>query len=355
VIPRSGRLAGIKLAHSPARLFFHIASPAQTCHVAGVTDSAAILKRLDARPGISVKYGFPLSACGTFQLGGPAHTLITCETPEALKSVREHKPLLRQPVAFIGAGSNMLFADTGWPGTLIRYTTETLTPPVPQDGDRWRISAAVQLDALAAWACDQGWDGWEAFSGIPGTVGGAVVGNAGAWGVQMEHMLYEARGWNAEGSARVWSAADCGFSYRDSRLKHDGSWVSEITFTVRTADPARLRSERARILALRAEKHPDWRATPCIGSFFKNIQPSSAAERRQAAGWFLEQTGAKSETEGGAAVYPKHANILIKASPDCTASDVLRLSERLQANVRNQFGLELEREIRLLGFEEEPG
>lgn len=305
---------------------------------------------LENTPGITLATGILLSACGTFQLGGPAGVLITCCTPDALARVRALAADLPPPLAFIGAGSNILFADTGWPGTLVRYTTDTFTPPCPLPGGSWRVNAAVQLDALAAWACEQGLKGWEAFSGIPGTVGGAVVGNAGAWGVQMEHMLSAVHGWDAAGQPRDWSVTDCAFTYRDSRLKHDGSWVSEITLTPQPGDPERQRAERARILALRAEKHPDWRITPCIGSFFKNIQPSSAADRRQAAGWFLEQVGAKTETEGGAAVCEKHANILIKAAPTCTAADVHRLALRLEQRVHETFGIQLEREIQTLGF-----
>ncbi|MCC5845071.1 MAG: UDP-N-acetylmuramate dehydrogenase [Verrucomicrobia bacterium] len=315
-----------------------------------MTQHSPPFKTLQSHPDITVEAGIPLSTCGTFQVGGPAKILITCGTPEALAKVRALAAELPPPLAFIGAGSNILFADTGWPGTLVRYTTDTFTPPRPLPDGSWRVNAAIQLDALAAWACDQGIKGWEAFSGIPGTVGGAVVGNAGAWGVQMEHMLCAVHGWDAAGQPRDWTADDCAFTYRDSRLKHDGSWVGEITLLPLPGDPQQQQTERARILALRAEKHPDWRTTPCIGSFFKNIQPSSAAERRQAAGWFLEQVGAKTETEGGAAVYEKHANILIKAAPTCTATDVHRLALRLQQRVHEKFNIQLEREIQTLGF-----
>lgn len=308
------------------------------------------IDRLGLHPGIRIGRRVPLSACGSFQLGGPAGLLVTCKSPEALKTVRDAAAWLPRPLAFMGAGSNILFADAGWPGTLVRYTCEDFALPRRMENGCWRVNAAVQLDALADWACQQGIGNWEAFSGIPGTVGGAVVGNAGAWGVQMEHMLQEIHGWDNKGLPRVWSIEDCGFSYRDSRLKHDGSWVSEVTLSPIPGQTDTQCRERAHILSLRAEKHPDWRKVPCIGSFFKNIQPSSAAERRQAAGWFLEQVGAKGERVGGAAVFAKHANILIKDGPDCTAADVLNLSLRLQARVREQFGIDLEREVQLLGF-----
>lgn len=300
---------------------------------------------LPPHPGLTLAENVPLSTCGTFQLGGPARLLITATTPDALALVRNTLPRLPQPAAFIGAGSNILFADEGWPGTIVRYLSTDFTPPVLQPDGTWRVSAALELDALAAWASRHGIARWEAFSGIPGTLGGALVGNAGAWGVQMEHMIHSVHGFDPNGHPRTWSVADCHFSYRDSRLKHDGSWVSELTLRPDPGNPDEQLAERTRILALRAEKHPDWRQTPCIGSFFKNIEPSSAAERRRAAGWFLEQIGAKSETEGGAAVYAKHANILIKASSHCTATDIRRLAQRLQTRVQEQFHLTLEPEI----------
>jgi UDP-N-acetylmuramate dehydrogenase len=299
-------------------------------------------------PGLTLEADVPLATCGTFQLGGPARLLVTATTPDALARVRHALPHLPRPHAFIGAGSNILFADDGWPGTVVRYLNPDFTPPARQPDGTWRVSAAVELDTLAAWACTRGIARWEAFSGIPGTVGGALVGNAGAWGVQMEHMIQSVHGWDPGGNPRTWSVKDCQFSYRDSRLKHDGSWVSELTLLPAPGNPGEQQAERARILALRAEKHPDWRQTPCIGSFFKNVEPSSAAERRRAAGWFLEQVGAKTETEGGAAVYPKHANILIKAAPRCTARDVLTLARRLQKRVQEQFRLTLEPEILVL-------
>jgi UDP-N-acetylmuramate dehydrogenase len=109
-----------------------------------------------------------------------------------------------------------------------------------------------------------------------------------------------------------------------------------------------LKRHRAEILALRASKHPDWRRIPTAGSFFKNIEPTSKADRRQAAGWFLEQAGAKKMRVGGARTYDKHANIII-AENGCTAQDVLALSRLMERAVRDKFGLKLQREVRLLG------
>jgi UDP-N-acetylmuramate dehydrogenase len=113
-------------------------------------------------------------------------------------------------------------------------------------------------------------------------------------------------------------------------------------------DRERLQARRREIRDLRASKHPDLRVTPTAGSFFKNVEPTSKAERRQAAGWFLEQVGAKGMRAGGASVYEKHANIIV-AEPGCRAADVHALSLRMAEAVRGKFGLELQREVRLVG------
>lgn len=109
-----------------------------------------------------------------------------------------------------------------------------------------------------------------------------------------------------------------------------------------------MRKERERIMELRRSKHPDWRAMPCAGSVFRNVEPTSAADRRQAAGWFLEEAGAKDFAVGGAHLFEKHANIII-ADESATANDVFELTEKMIGAVQKKFGFELAREIKLLG------
>ena len=113
-------------------------------------------------------------------------------------------------------------------------------------------------------------------------------------------------------------------------------------------DPAELGKQRDEILDLRRQKHPDWRKQPTAGSFFKNIEPTSSAERRQAAGWFLDQAGAKDMRVGGARVFEKHANIIV-AEDGCKARDVLELSRKMAESVKDKFGFDLVPEVRLIG------
>jgi len=302
----------------------------------------------DAFAGFTIRGNVPLSECGSFRIGGPVRTLIECGDPARLGQIRAKLWQLGLPAVLIGSGTNLLFSDEGWPGCMVRYTAPFSAPAPERDGT-WRVHASVPLDALSAWACERGWTGWEAFSGIPGTLGGAVTGNAGAWGTQIGDFVHSLSAWDPEGKALILSRTDCGFTYRNSRLKESGLWVADLRLTEpEKIDPALLAAERQRVLAARAEKHPDWRQTPCIGSFFKNVEPSSAAGRRRAAGWFLEQVGAKELRVGGAGVYHKHANIPVKQTDGCSAADVLALVKELRERVHRQFGLVLEPEVRFL-------
>ena len=274
--------------------------------------------------------------------------LIQSGKPQALGLLRTLCHQHGLTAILIGEGSNLLFSDQGWSGLMIRYVTDS-PDPIRESENKWRFNAAVDLQVLVSWAISKGLSGLEAFSGIPGTVGGAVVGNAGAWGVQMEHVLEEVHGFDAAGEKHQLEAGDCGFSYRDSRLKHEDFWVSEVVVRLPPGDRSRLIEEHRKILEMRAARHPDWETTPCIGSFFKNLEPSSAAERRQAAGYFLEQAGAKAQEVGGAGVFPGHANILIKKAESCRAADVAELARNLQASVKEVHGIDLIREVRYLG------
>ena len=299
--------------------------------------------------GAVLRKNVPLASCGTFRLGGICRFVLDCLDGSKLPALASGLAGLGLPFELIGSGSNILFSDAGWDGVIIRFDdNDEPTANVGDDG-RLDVPASMNLDRLVCWTLEQGWGGLEAFSGIPGTVGGAVVGNAGAWGVQAEHVLERVQGCARDGTPFDRTPDECGFRYRHSALKGRGDLISSVVFRLQRGDSGELLAERARILALREEKHPDLEREPCIGSIFKNIEPTSAAERRQAAGWFLEQAGAKSMQVGGASVFHKHANIVINSGVDCRAQDVADLIAQMAEAVREDCGLQLEREVRFLG------
>jgi UDP-N-acetylmuramate dehydrogenase len=296
--------------------------------------------------GIAVREHAPLGEFVTFRIGGPCPLLIACETPSQLTVAAHELTAGGTPFVLIGGGSNLLVSDDGVEAVVLRYCSDRRQ--IRREGSVIEAAASMPLDDLALYTVEEGLDGLVCCSGIPGTVGGAVAGNAGAFGKQIGDRVESGLLMDRRGATR-WDVADrLGFAYRSSRLQGSGDIAVTVRLRLEPGDAARLRREREDILSLRREKHPDWRTTPTAGSFFRNIEPTSAAERRQAAGWFLEQAGAKELKVGGARVFEKHANIIV-ADPGCRARDVLELSRRMAAAVKAKFGFDLVPEVRLLG------
>ena len=295
----------------------------------------------------TVVRGAKLSDYTTFKLGGSCPALIDC--PDA-RSLAETVELLHgQSVGFlvVGQGSNLLVADAGIDSIVLRYCAED-APDVQFDGSRVRVSGNTLLDDLAQLAIEKGMGDLSFCSGIPGTVGGAISGNAGAFGRQIGDVVKSVQLLDEAGCQRKVAAGGLGFEYRSSILKQTGGIVLSAVLQLRSEDIQAMERERGRIMELRRTKHPDWRTTPCAGSVFRNIDPTSAAERRQAAGWFLEEAGAKDFRVGGAHLFEKHANMVI-TDTGASALDVFNLMEKMIAAVQEKFGFKLEREIKLLG------
>jgi len=289
-----------------------------------------------------------LSDYTTFKLGGACPVLIDC--PDAQSLAEAAKLLHGQSVGFlvVGQGSNLLVADAGIDFVVLRYCAED-APDVQFDEDgRVRVSGNTLLDDLVRLAIRHGVGDLSFCSGIPGTVGGAIAGNAGAFGRQIGDVVESVRLVDGSGRMHEVAGAELGFGYRSSMLKQSGGIVLSAVLKLQPEDIQSMERERGRIMELRRTKHPDWRTMPCAGSVFRNIEPTSAAERRQAAGWFLEKAGAKGFRLGGAHLFEKHANIII-ADTGASARDVFELTEKMIAAVREKFGFELEREIKLLG------
>ncbi|MCA9392812.1 MAG: UDP-N-acetylmuramate dehydrogenase [Candidatus Omnitrophica bacterium] len=287
-----------------------------------------------------------LSRYTTFQLGGPARGVLSCRTPAELRQAVLALTSQGCPFILIGGGSNLVVSDQGLECYVIRYFSEE--PVLRLEEDVLTVSGSTRLDDAVAYAACHGYEGLNYASGIPGTVGGAVVGNAGAFGRQVGDVLSSALLIHPDGTQRRVGAQELDFQYRHSALKESREIVAEAAFALRSADAAGLQKERAEILKIRAGKHPDLSQNPCAGSFFRNIEPTSQAGRRQAAGWFLDQAGGKALSYGGAAIYPKHANIIVKG-PDCKAQDVYELSRMMARLAKDHFNLDLVREVRFVG------
>ncbi len=287
-----------------------------------------------------------LSQYTTFQLGGPCQALVICETPQQLIDAVQSLARSKTSFILIGGGSNLVVSDQGLECIVIRYATTD--PFIKRNGYEITVSGSTLLDDLAKFCVQEGLEGLNYTTGIPGTVGGAVVGNAGAWGKQVGDVLLSAVLIDKKGKTKEVGSKYFDFQYRHSRLKETDEMIVSVNFLLKPGDLFELAKERLEILKKRAEKHPNLSTHPCAGSFFRNIEPTSKADRRQATGGILEDAGGKSLSVGGAQIFDKHANIIVKG-PNCTAQDVYDLHLKMIEIVKLKFNLQLNREVRFVG------
>ncbi|HSV43422.1 MAG TPA: UDP-N-acetylmuramate dehydrogenase, partial [Candidatus Bathyarchaeia archaeon] len=183
-------------------------------------------------------------------------------------------------------------------------------------------------------------------SGIPGTLAGAIVGNAGAFGSQIGDVVKSVDVLLPSGEERTLRREQLRFGYRHSILKEMTAVVVSATLALQPGDMTLLTQERNDILDSRKTKHPDYQKIPCAGSFFKNIVNPDGT--RKAAGWFLDQAGCKTLSVGDAGVFDRHANIIINRGK-AKAIEVYQLSEQMKERVRAAFHITLEPEVRFIG------
>jgi len=302
----------------------------------------AVLANFD----IALTYQALLSDYTTFRLGGTCPALLSCQTPEQLEKAVQSCKDEHIPFILIGGGSNLVVSDRGIPCHVIRYVSEV--PLIERKGDDLVVVASTSLDALAQYAAESSLAGLNCITGIPGTVGGAIVGNAGAFGKQIGDVVKSICVIDPNGEKKELRGNELEFTYRHSVLKTTGDIVVSACLSLESGDRTSLLEERDQILITRREKHPNLKTYPCAGSFFRNIEPTSHAEKRQAAGWFLDQAGGKNLISGGAKIFSKHANIIIKSN-GCTAQDVYELSGKMVRLAKDKFDLDLIREVRFVG------
>jgi len=307
-----------------------------------------IRRLIQDETGRSPETGVALKNHSNFRIGGPADFFFEAVTIDELRKVVAVARRSGFRYYVIGGGFNLLFDDAGFRGLIIRNACRGLEfDPVTL---RLTALGGTPLEDLTALCRTHRLSGLEFLAGIPGTVGGAVYGNAGAFGRSVGEILEEALLLDAAGTEkRAVAPGDFEFGYRDSRLKRSGEVVLSAVFRAVSGEAAAVSACMDSYLALRAERHPS-RDMAYAGSFFKN--PLGPDGKRLAAGKLLELAGAKETTVGGAAVYEGHGNFLYNRG-EATAADVRRLAAVLKAKVKERFGVELEEEVIFLPAEPE--
>jgi len=297
----------------------------------------AFLEKIGASPSENV----PLSALSSFGIGGPADLFFEARTEAELESAVSLAVAERYPFYVIGGGNNLLFDDSGYRGIIIRNRLEGL---VRGEG-HLTVFSGTGLPCILREALDASLRGLEFLAGIPGTVGGAIYGNAGAYGWNIGDVLETAAVLRPGGDRRTLSREELGFGYRDSGLKRSGDIVLSASLLCSPGDSRESEAEIREILEKRRTKHPPL-GTACAGSYFKNFCPATG--ERIAAGQLLEKAGARGLAVGDAAVYEKHCNFIINRG-NARSADILALAGELKERVYKAFGVRLEEEVIYLG------
>jgi UDP-N-acetylmuramate dehydrogenase len=288
--------------------------------------------------GDRLKENEPLSRHTSFKIGGPAEAYCRLHNAAELKTCLEFGAENGVPVFFLAGGTNVLVRDGGLPG--LTLTLDGDFKEIHVDGDRVRAGAAANLAQVARKAGKAGLAGLEFGIGIPGSVGGAVVMNAGAHGQELSETCRNI-GVLEKGRVCAIPAAQAGFTYRGSRFKQGGAWILWAEFALRSDDPAVIEGRMAEVLGKRRASQP--LNLPNAGCVFKNPQGESA-------GRLIEASGLKGLRRGGAEISEVHANFVVNQG-GASASDVLWLMEKAREAVRNKQGVDLENEIQVLGVD----
>lgn len=298
-----------------------------------------VLCRFEREVGCPLKENIILADYSSFRIGGPADFFFEAITPEHLRKAVTLAREMALAYYVIGGGYNILFDDEGFRGLIIRNSAEGLKYSLEEG---WlQIYSGTRLGQLVRLATEKGLEGLEFLAGIPGTAGGAIYGNAGAFGRCIGELVKEVEVLGSDGQVKTLDNVALDFKYRSSALKNDHRLIMKATLEIKPGSPSEVKKKVESILEKRAAKHPPV-GTLCAGSYFKN--PVLPDGQKVAAGYLLEQVGAKNMRVGQAAVYPGHCNFIINLGR-ATAREIRQLASELKERVRERFDLELEEEV----------
>jgi len=287
-----------------------------------------------------VERDYPLARLTTVRTGGPGDFFARPDSLERLLELLGWADSAQIAVGVVGSGSNLLIADAGFRGLVMKLDGALAT--IEQEGDRLLCGGGARLPQSAARAARAGLSGLEFGVNIPGTVGGAVKMNANAYGGDLSRVLEWVEIATPEGSARR-APDELGFSYRSSNLG-PREVVARASFALVPAEPETVKGTLAEMRAARKAAQPSGIKT--FGSTFKN--PEDARAEGRSAGVLLDEAGCRGLAVGGARFSEKHANF-VENTGDATTADVIALMAEGRRRVREHFGVELEPEVQLLG------
>ena len=319
-------------------------------------DAADVVHRIELLPDISVLRDVPLSQYTRFGIGGPADFYVETANPDSFAQALSIVRSSSLDSVVIGGGTNLIVSDEGFRGVCLKLISDHISV----DGLRVEVECGATLQTLVDFTVARGLKGLETMTGIPGSVGAAVYGNAGAYGHSIQERVRTVRFLDG-GEVHEFNNAECRFHYRESIFKGNKQWIIlSTTLEMEAGDAAALAETADRILTTRNRKYPP--TMKCAGSIFKNFLlaelPSRVAAEIPAAviiegkvpsAWFLEQVGAKGMKQGGIEVADYHANLIYNAGGG-TARELVKIVSELKARVRQRWDIPLEEEVQYVGF-----
>lgn len=293
-------------------------------------------KMLALFPNFDVRLNEAMSGHTSFRIGGPAEVMVFPKSVEELSQILENTASMGIKPAILGAGTNVLAPDDGLPGLTV-CLKDSLQGMELLEGDRIRVAAGVTMTRAAVFAAANGLSGMEFAHGIPGTVGGGVYMNAGAYGGEICDICASVDVMSAQGEVETVSCADMAFSYRHSRLEDEGGIVVSAVFQLVPKPEAEVRGYMQELMTRRKTSQP--LDLPSAGSAFKRPVGGYAAA-------LIDQAGLKGYCVGGAAVSEKHAGFVVNLG-GATAEDVKSVLTQVSDIVYDHSGIRLEPEVRI--------
>lgn len=280
----------------------------------------------------------PMARFTTFRVGGPADVLVNIDSAAEISVALRAARAAGVPVTIIGNGSNLLVRDGGIRGLVMRISQPMSA--ITREGDTLHVQAGATLPAVAGFAQRSGLEGLAPMAGIPGTIGGAVIMNAGAYGGEMSQVVTRVDAIaRSDGKPIRFEGRALGFAYRHSAMMDAGVIVTDVTLRLAPGDPDAIARRTEELLVARREKQP--LEYPSAGSTFKRPEGAFAAK-------LIDDAGLKGLRIGDAQVSEKHAGFIVNLG-SATASDILALMAEVQSRVLAASGITLEPEVRILG------
>jgi len=284
----------------------------------------------------------PMKKHSTFGVGGLAKVLLLPKKETEIVSILKYCNHKKIQTCFIGSGSNLLFSDEGFDGVIISLKRAFKNLEISDNGNI-RAGSGVILVKMVKEAIKKNIKGLESLSGVPGTLGGALYMNAGAYGAEISNYFISAKLLNTNGDKIILTSKDVNFSYRNSTFP-DNHILVEASFKCEKGDMNKILTNKNKFSKSRRDNQPlRYRSA---GSVFKNPSLETAA------GYLIDQTGLKGIQKGGAMISKKHANFIINLG-DASSKDIMYLIKLIRKEVMKKFKINLELEIKLLGFKED--